>query len=178
MPEGATPMDRKNLVKSWWMYVIQCVQRRLKKPNRKLLFAWAKDIISYRLIYEKLLIKRFNQTVYPLGDSSSGVVSSPGTSVNKDTSHPEEMQEKERIEKEWSFDRLMLIRRAIFEKFVKNPIFKEYFVNLKQQNNASSNNADANNSSSGMYSYITWSMSNLKGYYYGRFCLYNFVLIV
>ncbi len=153
------------------MYVIQCVQTRLRKPNRKYLFAWAKDVISYRRIYEKLLIKRFNHTVYPLGDSSSVVVSN-SADVEKDMGDSGEAEEKRRIEMEWSFDRLILIRRAIFEKFVKNPIFKEYLVKLKQQNNSANSNTDTNSSSSGMYSYITWSMSNLKGYYYGKsfFC--------
>lgn len=157
-----TGEERRKLVKSWWFYAIQCIQMKLKKPDRKFLLGWSKDIVSYRKIYEQVLINRFNQTIYPLGGADAG---SSGKACDEIQLPNEMAEEKIRIESVWSFDRLTLTRRIIFEKFVKNPIFKEYFVKLKQNN--SLNQTDAN-SSSGMYSYVTWSLSNLKGYYYGK----------
>jgi hypothetical protein len=78
-------------------------------------------------------------------------------------------EEQKRIEAEWNFERLVLTRRVIFEKFVKNPIFKEYFVKLKQ-NNSLSANQQANDSASSyrVYNYVSWSINR---YYYGKFKL-------
>ena len=82
-----------------------------------------------------------------------------------------DLNEKNRIENEWSFKRLRLTRRIIFEKFVKNPMFKEYFVKLKKNKSSSHKpESEASNAASNysMYNYISWSMTNLKEYYYGK----------
>lgn len=162
MPKDSTVEDRKKLVRSWWFYAIECVQRKLRKPDRKHLIKWSCDINSYRKIYEKILINRFNQTLFPINNTENS-----NNQLESIDNLPNSLnQEKQRIETEWSLDQLKLTRRVIFEKIVKNPIFKEYFVKLKQNN--SLNQTDSTSSSNyRMYNYISWSMTNLKGYYYG-----------
>lgn len=183
MAEDSLPEDRKKLVRSWWFYAINCIQAKLKRPDRKFLLRWTKDINSYRKIYEQILINRFNQTVFPLNSNTTQTAPTPTittVAIPGDTPKTEEsikyklradlLEEQTRIESDWSFERLMTTRRAIFEKFVKNPIFKEYFVKLKQNNSSNSANQAANDSANSyrVYNYISWSMSNLKGYYYGK----------
>lgn len=160
VPNDSLPEERKKLIKSWWLFSFQCIQLKIKKPHRKFLLQWSKDVISYRKVYEHILINRFNQAIYPTSVTETTV-----SNQEKTYKLPDDLQdEKQRIENEWSLERLSLIRRVIFEKFIKNPIFKEYFVKLKQNN--SLNQTDAANS--GLYSYMSWSFTNLKGYYYGK----------
>lgn len=189
MAEGSLPEDRKKLVRSWWFYAINCIQAKLKRPDRKFLLRWTKDINSYRKTYEQILINRFNQTVFPLNSNTATTTAPTSTSTVTTVAIPGDapknegsayklradlIEEQTRIESEWSFERLMSTRRAIFEKFVKNPIFKEYFVKLKQNNSSNSVNQATNDSANyRVYNYISWSMTNLKGYYYGKTRLNN-----
>ena len=172
MEEESAPEDRKKLLRSWWWYTIKCVLTRLKRPDRKFMVKWSKDVIAYKKVYEQILINRFNQTVFPLNTTATVTTTAAGDPSKVEHSvklRADLAEEQKRIEAEWNFERLVLTRRVIFEKFVKNPIFKEYFVKLKQ-NNSLSANQQANDSASSyrVYNYVSWSINR---YYYGKFKL-------
>ena len=71
-----------------------------------------------------------------------------------------ELSEKQRIELEWDINRLTLLRRAIFENFVKSSIFKDYLLKLKTSKTPSTGSQSSNNTSSGVYGYLSWRLFN------------------
>ena len=164
---------RAHLLRQWWFYVGHCVRLKLKKPQMKDLIDWTRDVNLYRRIYEHILKTRFNQNLTTTNVSESNelvVVNTDEPDQANAYNLPIELfNEKKRIEVEWSFKRLVLIRRVIFESFVKNPVFKEYLLKLKQTNLSSSQVSSSTSPTSGVgvYGYLSWSLTNLKDYYFG-----------
>lgn len=97
---------RKVLIKEWWKYSLKCVQTKIRRPTMSELIKWSKDVNLYRRIYMNSLRKRL---------------------TNVDTNQELE-SEQQRIETEWSFERLVKLRRLLFKTFIKSPTFKDYLV--------------------------------------------------
>jgi hypothetical protein len=74
-------------------------------------------------------------------------------------------EEKDRIEREWTFDRLLALRRAIFENFINKPAYRAYLVKIRLENKQlmSSSNMSSN---MGIYGYLSWRLSSIKDYYF------------
>lgn len=85
-----------------WGLLLNSISYHVKKPSWQDMTKWAHDVSQYRKIIQKIYI---------------------GESLGEDFS-----KEKYRIETEWEYERLLIIRRAIFEKFV----LSDQFINNKR----------------------------------------------
>jgi hypothetical protein len=140
--------------KKWWTYIGSCTLHLIKEPNLKDFKKWARDVNLYRKIYETILnfrielksiensLNKYNSNVYNLSE--------------------ELFIEKLRIESEWTFKRLLTIRRVIFDKFVNTPAYKNYLLKLKNQIELPNSTT-----STGIYGYFSWSLNSIRDYYYG-----------
>ena len=158
--------------KKWWTYIGECVLHLTKKPNLRDFKRWARDVNAYSRIYEFILSARVAKYSRNSGSNENATNVAPITTVAIMTNDaaksgnvynlPEEFfLEKQRIESEWNFKRLLAIRRVIFEKFVNTPLYKSYLMTIK--NPAESASA----ASTGIYGYFSWSLNSIKDYYYG-----------
>jgi hypothetical protein len=178
--------ERKRLLKSWWLYSIQCVRLNLQKPNMNDLIKWSIDVNLYKKIYEQILKNRFTRDLHttsvddqsasqqqhqvqtasnrPAESSDTPVVEVLAQTVDPVHSLPVHLfNEKQRIEAQWSLQQLSLIRRLVFENFFKHPIFKDYLIRLK----ATSSQPETVNENLGVYGYLSWRLTNFKDYYFG-----------
>lgn len=120
--------------KAWWFYLVKCVLLQIKKPKRNDLIKWSKDVNLYKKIVEMDYLMSPKET--------------------------ELISEKERIETEWDFNRLLILRRAIFENFINS---SNYDLKLKsEQQSASTTSFNYLN----VYGYLSWRLTNLKDYYF------------
>ena len=89
---------------SKWSILLKSINYHLKKPSWKDMIKWAHDVSIYRKIIEKTYMSEV---------------------LNEDF-----ISEKNRIESEWEYDCILIIRRAIFEKFV---LSEQFFNNKRLQ---------------------------------------------
>ncbi|RNA32522.1 vacuolar sorting-associated 13D isoform X1, partial [Brachionus plicatilis] len=85
-----------------WSLLLKSISYHVKKASWQDLIKWAHDVCGYRRIIEKIYLG------HGLDEAWAG--------------------EKKRIESEWDYDRLLIIRRAVFEKFV----LSEQFISGKR----------------------------------------------
>ena len=117
---------------------------------------WAHDVTLYSRIYETILNLR-------IVGSDLSVKTPRGENVYD---LPASLfAEKQRIESEWNFKRLLTIRRVIFEKFVDTPVYQSYLFALKSSSESTA--AATSATSSGVYGYFSWSLNSVRDYYYG-----------
>jgi hypothetical protein len=149
----ARPEDKD--YNKWWKYFGGCILHLIKKPNLKDFKIWARDVNLYSKIYETILNLRIEQKSI---ENTSEKISTNIYNL------PEELfLEKQRIEKQWTYKRLLTIRRVIFEKFVNTPVYKNYLLTLKNITDLATNST----TSTGVYGYFSWSLNSIKDYYYG-----------
>lgn len=82
-----------------------------------------------------------------------------------------ELQEIERIESAWSLERLLALRRAIFEHFINKPAYRSHLIKLKlEYKNNLATNKNKNNSKASSYlnayGYLPWPLASFKDYYF------------
>lgn len=76
------------------------------------------------------------------------------------------LQEKERIEREWTYNRLLALRRTIFENFINKPAYKDHLIKLKLENEQLMSNQSS--SYLNVYGYLSWRLGNVKDYYFKK----------
>ena len=146
-------IELKNNCKQWWKYAIKCVIKlQPKRLTIKNFIIWSKDVN----LYKRIVLEEYSRT---------RITSSSATVVQLSN---ELRDEKKRIENEWNFKRLRLIRRTIFENFIKSSQYQEHLSRLKilsdDLKTTTSNSAANNEANKGVYNYFSWRLSNLWNY--------------
>ena len=155
-PTKVEIIKNSNNCRQWWQYAIKSVIKlQPKRLTIKNFIIWSKDVN----IYKKILSGEYSRTRITPNNNSDTTTTTPP--VDK----KEEEEEKKRIENEWSFKRLRLIRRTIFEKFIKTPQYQEYLSKLKRTSTTAANDELMKSSSNretnkGFYNYYLWRIWN------------------
>jgi hypothetical protein len=108
--------------KAWWTYAFNSIRilNSQKDLHKNELIRWCRDVIGLKQAYLAI----YKQTRLTTSTSTS----KPNEIIGEDL-----INLKNKIESEWSYDRLKCIRRVLFEYFINTIEYKEYLLKLKTE---------------------------------------------